>query len=114
MAWCDVLYFDYDKSLQAWLLYTCDGHCHKLRKGITAEQILGWNTELLRANKGCIVNAAHIDGIEYAPLHARYAPLACASPSRVPATTLSALATPNNFAYILFFCRLHTDIRICV
>lgn len=68
VAWCDVLYFDYDKSLQAWLLHTCDGHCHKLRKGITAEQILGWHTELLRANKGCIVNAAHIDGIEYATL----------------------------------------------
>lgn len=68
IAWCDVLYFDYDKTVQTWLLHTNDGHCYKLRKGVTAEQILGWHTELVRANKGCVVNADQIDSIEYATL----------------------------------------------
>lgn len=68
IAWRDVLYFDYDKTVQTWLLHTNDGHCHKLRKGVTAEQILGWHAELVRANKGCVVNADQIDSIEYATL----------------------------------------------
>ncbi len=68
VAWSDVLYFDYDKAAQAWFLHTSDGHCHKLRQGVTADRILGWHPELLRANKGCVVNAAQIDSIEYATL----------------------------------------------
>lgn len=68
LMWSEVLYIDYAKNMQAWLLHTCDGCLYKLRKDVTAEHILNWHADLLRANKGCVVNAAYIDSIDYATL----------------------------------------------
>jgi hypothetical protein len=65
LAWSEISHFEYRKSAQAWFVQTTDGTPYKLRKGVSAEQILSWSDDYVRANKGCVLNAAQIERIDY-------------------------------------------------
>lgn len=70
----EVLMFNYESDQRSWRLHLTDGTSHVLKKGITADNLLGCCTMFVRISNTCIINLTYLAAVENTTQRCRMCP----------------------------------------